>query len=147
MGTAISPRGDMPKHRVLILCKGRTRMPSPNTISTDKLARLIGTPKCPILIDVQTDEDFAANPRLIPSAIRRPWSQASEWATEFVGQSAIVICQKGQKLSENVAAGSAMRVCRPTPSKAAPWRGRTPACRWCRRLCFRSAMPGAAPCG
>jgi rhodanese-related sulfurtransferase len=79
-------------------------MPSITSISIDKLARLIGTPKCPVLIDVQTNEDFAADPRLIPSAIRRPWSQASEWATEFVGQSAIVICQKGQKLSEGVAA-------------------------------------------
>jgi hypothetical protein len=43
-----------------------------NTISTDKLARLIGTPKCPVLIDVQTDEDFAADPRLIPSSPSTP---------------------------------------------------------------------------
>jgi hypothetical protein len=49
-------------------------MPSINAISIDKLARLIGTPKCPVLIDVQTDEDFAADPRLIPGAVRRPWS-------------------------------------------------------------------------
>jgi hypothetical protein len=49
-----------------------------NMISIDKLARLIGTPKCPVLIDVQTEDDFAADPRLIPGAIRRPWSQASE---------------------------------------------------------------------
>ena len=40
-------------------------------------------PKCPVLIDVQTEDDFAADPRLIPGAIRRPWSQASEWAKEF----------------------------------------------------------------
>ena len=79
-------------------------MSSINTISIDKLARLIGTPRCPVLIDVQTDEDFAADPRLIPGAIRRPWSQASGWAKEFVGQSAIVICQKGLKLSQGVAA-------------------------------------------
>jgi hypothetical protein len=39
-------------------------MPSINTISTNKLARLIGTSKCPVLIDVQADEDFAADPRL-----------------------------------------------------------------------------------
>jgi rhodanese-related sulfurtransferase len=75
-----------------------------NTISIDKLARLIGTPKCPVLIDVQTDEDFAADPRLIPGAIRRPWQAAAEWAHEFNGKSAIVICQKGLKLSQGVAA-------------------------------------------
>jgi rhodanese-related sulfurtransferase len=79
-------------------------MPSINSISIDKLARLIGTPKCPVLIDVQTDEDFEADPRLIPGAIRRPWAQASDWAQEFTGRSAIVICQKGLKLSQGVAA-------------------------------------------
>jgi rhodanese-related sulfurtransferase len=79
-------------------------MPSINAISIDKLARLIGTPRCPVLIDVQTDEDFAADPRLIPGAVRRPWSGASKWAREFTGQSTIVICQKGLKLSQGVAA-------------------------------------------
>jgi rhodanese-related sulfurtransferase len=79
-------------------------MPSINTISTDKLVRLIGTPRCPVLIDVQTDEDFASDPRLIPGAIRRPWQAVAEWAHELNGRSAIVICQKGQKLSEGVAA-------------------------------------------
>src|SRR5215218_10060127 len=90
--------------RPALLQQGRIVMSPINAISIDKLARLIGAPRCPVLIDVQTDEDFAADPRLIPGAIRRPWSQASEWASEFVGQSAIVICQKGQKLSEGVAA-------------------------------------------
>ena len=51
-------------------------MPSPNTISPDKLARLIGRPDTPALIDVCTDEDFAANPRLVPGAVRRPWNEA-----------------------------------------------------------------------
>jgi hypothetical protein len=32
------------------------------TISSDKLARLIGTANSPALIDVRTDEDFAADP-------------------------------------------------------------------------------------
>jgi rhodanese-related sulfurtransferase len=79
-------------------------MPSLNAISIDKLARLVGTPACPVLIDVQTDEDFAADPRLIPGALRRPWAKVAEWVGEFGGTSAIVICQKGQKLSQGVAA-------------------------------------------
>ncbi|MCB8822504.1 chromate resistance protein ChrB domain-containing protein [Microvirga rosea] len=79
-------------------------MSSINTISIDKLARLIGTPKCPVLIDIQTDEDFAADPRLIPGAIRRPWKAVSDWAHEFTGRSVIVICQKGLKLSQGAAA-------------------------------------------
>ena len=43
-------------------------MSSYTTISPDKLARLIGTANMPVLIDVRTDEDFAADPRLIPGA-------------------------------------------------------------------------------
>lgn len=74
------------------------------TISVDKLSRLIGTPGCPALIDVRTDEDFAADPRLIPGATRRPYGSATVWASELAGRSAIVVCQRGQKLSEGSAA-------------------------------------------
>ena len=79
-------------------------MPSLNTISIDKLARLIGTPHCPALVDVRTEEDFNTNPRLIPGAMRRSHSDPSDWAGEFAGRSAVVICQKGAKLSQGVAA-------------------------------------------
>jgi len=46
-------------------------MSSYTSISSEKLARLIGTPHAPALVDVRTNEDFAADPRLIPGAIRR----------------------------------------------------------------------------
>jgi len=42
-----------------------------NIIPIEKLVRLVGTPRCPSIIDVQTDEDSAADPRLIPGAVRR----------------------------------------------------------------------------
>ena len=93
----------MLKNRVPLNRQGRI-MSSINTISIDKLARLIGTPHCPALVDVRTEDDFNANPRLIPSAMRRPHADPSDWAQEFAGRSAIVICQKGAKLSQGVAA-------------------------------------------
>ena len=43
-------------------------MAAPNTISIDKLVRLIGTPKCPVLVDVRGQDDFEADPYLIPSS-------------------------------------------------------------------------------
>jgi hypothetical protein len=46
-------------------------MPSLASITPDKLARLVGTPRCPALVDVRVDEDFAADPRLVPGSIRR----------------------------------------------------------------------------
>lgn len=74
------------------------------SISPDKLSRMIGTPQAPILIDVRTDEDFAADPRLIPGAIRRPAVEAPQWSAAFAGRSVIVICQRGAKLSHGAAA-------------------------------------------
>ena len=47
-------------------------MAAPNTISIDKLVRLIGTPKCPVLVDVRGQDDFEADPHLIPSSIHSP---------------------------------------------------------------------------
>ncbi len=79
-------------------------MSSFTTISADKLARLIGTANTPVLVDVRTDEDFATDPRLIPGAVRRSHEQAADWAEEFSGRSAIVVCLRGKKLAEGTAA-------------------------------------------
>jgi rhodanese-related sulfurtransferase len=79
-------------------------MSSINTISVEKLARLFGTPKSPVLVDVRTDEDLAIDPRLIPGSVHRPFAKAQEWAPQLNGHSAVVVCQKGQKLSQGVAA-------------------------------------------
>jgi len=79
-------------------------MSSVNSISPEKLVRLIGVPRGPALVDVRLQEDCAADPRFIPGAIRRPHETVSSWAPEFVGRSAVVICEKGQTLSEGVAA-------------------------------------------
>ncbi|HEX2529245.1 MAG TPA: sulfurtransferase/chromate resistance protein [Geminicoccus sp.] len=79
-------------------------MSSTTTISIDKLTRLIGTPRCPVLIDVRTDDDAAADPRLIPGSIWRRHDQVHHWVEPLRGRTAIVICQRGQKLSQGVAA-------------------------------------------
>jgi rhodanese-related sulfurtransferase len=79
-------------------------MSSINSISVEKLARLIGTPYCPVVLDVRTEDDFAANPCLIPGALRRSAAEAPEWAVSLARCSAIVICQRGAKLSQGVAA-------------------------------------------
>jgi rhodanese-related sulfurtransferase len=74
------------------------------TISPDKLSRLIGTAHMPALVDVRTDEDFAADPRLIPGAIRRSHQDAGDWSGKFSGNSAIVVCMRGAKLAQGTAA-------------------------------------------
>ena len=79
-------------------------MSSINAISPDKLLRLIGVPHCPALVDVRSDEEYEADSRFIPGALRRSHELVSEWASEFADLSAVVIDQDGQKISEGVAA-------------------------------------------
>jgi len=79
-------------------------MSSYTSISPEKLARLIGTANAPALVDVRIDEDFAADPRLIPGAVRRSHLDVQDWASRLAGQSVVVICNKGQKLAEGTAA-------------------------------------------
>ena len=79
-------------------------MASYNAISPEKLARLIGTPKAPVIVDVRDDDDFDATPSLIPSAIRKDHADVDDWAPKYRGRWVVVACQKGLKLSEGVAA-------------------------------------------
>ncbi len=79
-------------------------MPAPTEITPQQLARLIGTPDCPILIDVCIDEDFNEDPRIIPSARRFAFDKIEDLVPELKGKKVIVICQKGLKLSQGAAA-------------------------------------------
>ncbi|RUM96922.1 sulfurtransferase [Pseudaminobacter arsenicus] len=79
-------------------------MSSPTMISIEKLARLIGTPNSPALIDVRNDEDFELDPRLIPGSARRSHTDIRNWRAELTGRSAIIICHHGSKLSHGTAA-------------------------------------------
>jgi rhodanese-related sulfurtransferase len=79
-------------------------MASFNEITVSQLDRLIGVPDAPVLVDVRTDEDAAADPRLLPGAVRRDWRRAAEWAREFAGRRAVILCQRGLKLSQGACA-------------------------------------------
>jgi rhodanese-related sulfurtransferase len=79
-------------------------MSSPTTISAEKLARLVGTPNCPALIDVRNDEDFGLDPRLIPGSVCRSHLDIQNWHRDLAGRSAIIICHRGLKLSHGTAA-------------------------------------------
>jgi len=81
-----------------------TPMPSPDTMTVSQLARRVGLPDAPILLDVRTEEHFAADPRMLPGAQRRDWRTVPEWAATFAGRDVAVICQWGHKLSQGTAA-------------------------------------------
>jgi rhodanese-related sulfurtransferase len=79
-------------------------MALPSEITIPQLARLIGTPDGPVVIDVRVDEDYAADPRLIPGSSRHAFRTCHEWAPTYAGKRVAVSCQKGLKLSQGVAA-------------------------------------------
>lgn len=74
------------------------------TLSPTELDRLIGTPACPRLIDVRDEEDFALDARLLPGAAWRPSAAVESWGQALAGGPVVVLCQRGLKLSEGVAA-------------------------------------------
>ncbi len=79
-------------------------MASYNEISVSRLARLIGTADCPVLLDVRIDEDFNNDPNLIPGAFRCPFLGVSDLAEDLRDMQVIVYCQKGLKISQGAAA-------------------------------------------
>jgi rhodanese-related sulfurtransferase len=74
-------------------------MPALNSISPDKLFRLIGTPKCPAIIDVRPD-----GAELIPASMRRAADKVAEWGSNVTADSVVVVCVHGGSLSAGVAA-------------------------------------------
>src|SRR6516225_8387538 len=81
-----------------------TLMPSTTLITTSQLSRLVALPQAPAIVDVRMDDDYRADPRLLPGSLRRDYRAISHWAPEYRGKSVVVVCQKGQKLSEGTAA-------------------------------------------
>ncbi len=74
-------------------------MPATNSITVEKLARLVGTPGCPAIIDVSTGDKG-----LIPGSIRRSADGVGEWAPGLGLENAVVTCAKGEEKSAGAAA-------------------------------------------
>ncbi|MBC9032837.1 chromate resistance protein [Sphingomonas sp. JC676] len=79
-------------------------MPAINAIAPDKLVRLLGTPRAPVILDIRSDVAFAAEPRLIPGAIRRPFADLADWAPEFADAAVVVACEDGGAMGHGTAA-------------------------------------------
>src|SRR5690349_9645224 len=79
-------------------------MPAPTEITVAQLSRLIGLPGSPALIDVRSDGDYRADPRLVPTARRYCSQNVSRWCKRYIGQASVVICQDGSTLSQATAA-------------------------------------------
>jgi rhodanese-related sulfurtransferase len=79
-------------------------VPGPNSLTADKLFRLIGRADTPVLIDVRSEEDAEASPRLIPGALRLPVETIAGWASGYAGRAVVAVCAEGHERSEGAAA-------------------------------------------
>lgn len=79
-------------------------MPGPNEISVSQLNRLIGTPDCPAIVDISIDPDHDDDPYLIPGSFRHPHTDIAGLTARLDGRRAVVLCQKGIKLSQGLVA-------------------------------------------
>jgi rhodanese-related sulfurtransferase len=83
-------------------------MPAPDAISCDQLARLLGTPKAPTLLDVRRDAIRTADPRLVPGA--RTLAETDLTPERLAAIAAdlsgpvVVVCAEGHRLSQGTAA-------------------------------------------
>jgi len=74
-------------------------MPALNSISPDKLFRLIGTPNCPAIVDVRPD-----GAGLIPGSARKSADKVAEWGRTTSADKVIATCAHGGSISNGVAA-------------------------------------------
>jgi rhodanese-related sulfurtransferase len=74
-------------------------MPALNSISPDKLFRLIGTSNSPAIIDVRRDGEG-----LIPASLRRSSGKVAGWGGSLDADKVVVTCVHGGSISAGVAA-------------------------------------------
>lgn len=77
----------------------------PRTISPQQLIRLVGTDRCPLVIDVRRAPVFAASPTRIAAALWRDHMKVDEWLPRLpAGRRIVVYCAHGHNVSEIAAA-------------------------------------------
>jgi rhodanese-related sulfurtransferase len=74
-------------------------MPALNNITPDKLARLIGTPGAPLLVDVRD----AVSASLIPGSIVRSASDIATWGGALIGRPSVIVDGDGGAISQGIA--------------------------------------------
>ena len=81
-----------------------TPKPGFTEISVKQLMRLIGTPECPVILDVCIPQDVAENPFRIPTSRPVAHTDIANHFAALQDQHVVVVCQKGKKLSHGTAA-------------------------------------------
>lgn len=83
-------------------------MPAPDAITADKLAKLIGTPRCPVILDNRREGVRAENPRLLPGAKALTDAEMAPEALDrlitTLNGPVVTVCAEGHGRSQGLAA-------------------------------------------
>lgn len=79
-------------------------MAAPNEITVPQLLRLIGTPDCPVIVDISIDPDHDEDPYMIPGSFRHPHTDIAGLKARLDGRPCVITCQRGIKLSQGLVA-------------------------------------------
>ena len=79
-------------------------MSSHTSITSDTLARFVGSGHAPVIVDVRSEDDFTADPMLIPGSIRRDASDVETRGSAFPNRLVVVSCGDGRARSQGVSA-------------------------------------------
>ena len=79
-------------------------MAGPFEIMPEQLLKRIGTHDMPALVDLRIDEDFREDPVLIPGSVRIEFKDLDRVIDYIGNRPAVVLCHKGLKISQGVAA-------------------------------------------
>jgi rhodanese-related sulfurtransferase len=67
------------------------------TITVEELEKLLIDGRAPVLVDLRKDPDYAADPRLLPGAVKRSLSEIDIWGRTLPADRSIVVyCAEGK---------------------------------------------------
>ena len=74
-------------------------MDLPKTIHPDELASLYSGQVAPLVVDLRKDPDYAADPRLLPGAVKRSLAEIETWGEALPrGRPLVVYCEAGKSV-------------------------------------------------
>ena len=80
-------------------------MTATQMISPNQLKSLIGTPECPVIVDVRRKKAFETSELMIATAEWRQPEQAALWAADLPQDAPVVVyCVHGHEVSQGAAA-------------------------------------------
>ena len=94
-------------------------MPASTVITVPQLARLIGLPDSPTVVDVRLGEDYRADRRLLPGSSRRDFLAIGTWAPEYRAKNVIVVASAVKSSAKVRPLGFGMKASTPRRWKAA----------------------------